>query len=270
MTLPVITMICSIYFYAIGDHKTKGILFLIMGLFYLIWNTYHFTQQQYGILAILKSKINAYTKYQRWFDLAICHLFLTVIPMLIWYSIGIRFESLSLFNLYQKKFTPTLPNSESMYYVLYLIFFAFVIYSILKKKFSLPVHLQYFSVFIQSIGMMIHPIFFTLVVFGSTHRLQEIYFVAKIANHDMNVSFKKILKYLILISIIMYFLFASQGFQSHKISNYGSYTGMQDLSLLWYTFFALGNGIILSINFGHFFIDSYIYKNRNWKSTSIA
>lgn len=270
MSLPVIIMICSIYFYAIGDHKTKGILFLIMGFFYLIWNTYHFTQQQFGILAILKSKINIYTKYQRWFDLLICHLFLSIIPMLIWYSIGIRFEALSLFDIPTKKLTNILPNSEFIFSTLYLIFFAFVIYTIFKKKFSLPIHLQYFSILIQSVGMMIHPIFFTLVIFGSTHRLQEIYFVAKIADKDLNISFKKILKYLILISLTMYFIFESQAFQNNKVSNFGSYRGMENLSLLWYAFFSIGNGLLIGINFGHFYIDSYIYKNRSWKSTSLV
>lgn len=58
---------------------------VLLSIFYLTWNTYHFAFQYFGIMTIYRIKAGGYSPIQRKFDLIFCNLsYLIIIPLSWW------------------------------------------------------------------------------------------------------------------------------------------------------------------------------------------
>jgi len=259
MLVPILGYLISAIYYEQNLPNMKLLIFSIFAFVYLVWNTFHFTAQQKGILKLLKR--NGQDKWDKYFDIATCHILLTIMPVAVWFSIGYRISFLDInkelqeaINIYSKQI---LSSFNFIYLSIFIILFIYISY----RRFHYLIVFQYISILIQSLGIYLVPSFFTLIIYSATHWLQENYFISVYTQNEFRKY--KLLSFVFaaVLSISFYYLYFHL-LVENRVTVFGEVTGMSGMSFIDYIFFALVNSFLLAVNYLHFYLDGFLHRKK--------
>lgn len=244
---------------------------------FLIWNTWHFSAQHFGVLAIYRKLAKQWSPRDRGLDRAFSVVMTCVLLPVAWYTEQ-RWDRLGQLVVY-------LPDPSAWPHLTSLVIVTsagltllYVLVEFLKPNASLPRALYILSIGIQPIfGTFSYP-FFHMAVFSICHWMIEFALASRILRNQLRSSegpslglsgamtrnsFAKHILVLALISIPMYGLFWSQTFlgavaQMHQSlydeAMFFAYKlGTQPLAL------GAISGVYFGISFVHFLYDRHLY-----------
>lgn len=250
--------------------------FLLFYVFFL-WNTWHFSAQHFGVLAIYRTLAGQFSQRYRQGDRVFCVVMTCILLPVAWYTQE-RYDRLGPLMQYFPEPSTLESMAGSIIALSAIITLVFMGLEALKPKRSIPRTWYILSIGIQPIfGVMSYPLYH-MVVFSFCHWMIEFALASRIlrnqarapdgvsaqSNQDQNTS--SFLSYIVvfaLISIPMYLLFfyaathryiASIAAAQFDYRVYFGY-GLGDTPIL------LGaiSGLYFGISFVHFLYDRYLF-----------
>jgi hypothetical protein len=246
-------------------------------LFYvfLLWNTWHFAAQHFGVLSIYRRSAGQVSNRDRWLDRAFCVTMTCVLTPLAWYS---QSRSDLLANLLSYLPSPSMLSglATAIIATSAILTVSHLTVEAAKSNSSLPRVGYILSIGIQPIfGSISHPIYH-MAVFSICHWLIEFALASKIlhgqraARHPatprlplLKSGFAIGVLLFVLMSVGMFVLFHSRTF--HAIVGIVPASGYGQDSLFSYKIgvfqlaFGALSGAYFGVSFVHFLYDRYLY-----------
>lgn len=257
---PLALYLLSYWLRSAGDTQQLWLLpVAVTSAAYFIYNGWHFSQQNFGILQIYKRK-NGSPILSRKFDFYLC-LFAEFLGVgLVWFEYGLRS---SFFSSYFGSM-PNLGIGKWMLLGAMALLGTRLTVAVLRgEKLPLPVGLAYLHVFICPILILLNPILFAIIPRSASHWMQEIVLTSRIDQLTRKQNTARLwinMAVLIAISISYAVLHLSLRFEIPKIDVFGSIFFPTSSSHDEFLFSCLFYGSWMGANFLHFYLDRLIYK----------
>lgn len=244
----------------------------IIGGAYYIWNGWHFATQQFGIIQIYRS-ISNLKHPNRKLEFIFCILILFVLPIPFIFAAGLRDHFFTYhFGKFVWSWESQIFSGIIALIIAYLVFQIFRI----KRLINIQIALSYLQIILLGAFICISPGVLSLLVFSLSHWIQEIFLVSLIhsrsqENSKLSKSFFPILLNfvsLIFSGLVVAIIFHKMPiFSENKVTVFGQFQGMFELSPLGFSFAALMSALFMSIAFIHFYTDKLIYAGRKWNTS---
>ncbi len=223
----------------------------LMGLTFLVWNTWHFASQHYGVLSIYRIRAKQFESFDKRFDRFFCLFMTGVLLPISWYTQSARLDMLF-------EYLPT-PKPMGRLAITVIVISVILLAYALKKEWGRSTRSVPKLIYLTSIG--VQPIFGTIsyplyhfAIFSMAHWIVAIALAARIQSNKYNQKFAVHAAFFLCLSIPMYFLFRSTYFVNWLLDVFAVNVTINVTGLLI--------GFAYGITFVHFIYDRYIYSFR--------
>lgn len=152
-----------------------------MCLVYHLWNQYHYSMQNFGIMKIYRRMLGLQSAESDKFDLYLTLGLTFFVQMLVWSLSNIRID---FYTFFFRPPTPPPMIRESCLAIATICFLTCVVRAYLRRELSLPIILGYLNVCGLTIVICYAPLVFTLLANGAVHWLQAIFLTAYQLHED--------------------------------------------------------------------------------------
>ena len=256
---------------------------LLLFYTFLLWNTWHFASQHFGVLSIYRRSAGRSSHRERRWDRTFCVAMTCVLTPLAWYAQD-REEIFAQLFSYLPDPTALPRLSIAIIVTAVVVTMSYLIVEILNPKSSLPRGLYVVSIGIQPIFATISYPIYHVAVFSICHWLTALGLASKILRSEVTqvaAAERQVLPWLAatprrgfamgilvfaLISVGMFLLFHSKTF--HDMVGIVAASGHGQESLFAYktgvfqVAFGVVSGAYFGISFVHFMYDRYVYAFR--------
>lgn len=269
VTMSVIVVGVSMLLGIVGSAFARPEFWLLAGYGYLLWNTWHFAAQNFGVLSLYRSTQGQSAEHDRKFDKYFCLTMGCIIQPLIWFCIEARWGP---FIRWIPKWIPTEILTTVTLVAAGLITASYIVWELRKPNRSYQKIAYALSIGIQPFAGVWAYYPFHFLVYSIPHWVVEIGITGSIQANDAKKS-KQSIFYLKMLGLILaclaliYFL-EPPGDQDAVIFEWWDQLTQNEITkdsvIVPWTFTTLVSFLAVSRSFLHFYLSRQIYKSTRW------
>ncbi|WP_413290447.1 hypothetical protein [Bdellovibrio sp. HCB337] len=267
--MSVLIVVVSMLLGVLGSAFARPEFWLLAGYVYLLWNTWHFSAQNFGVLSLYRSAQGQSDVQDRKIDKNFCLIMGCVIQPIIWFCIEARWGP---FIRWIPSWIPTAVLTKATLTLAALLTAAYVVWEFRKKNPSYQKIAYALSLGIQPFAGVFAYYPFHFLVYSIPHWVVEIGITGSIQTNDAKKSkqpvfFAKMLGLILVCLALVYFL-EPPGDRDANIFEWWEWLAFNEMStesvLVQWTLPTLISFLAVSRSFLHFYLSRQIYKSTRW------
>ena len=255
----------------LGSQLAQPEFWILLGYGYLVWNTWHFAAQNFGVMCLYRAKSEQSRPLEVKIDKFYCLIMGCLIQPIIWFCIEARW---GLFLRLKNEDFPAQFVTQVTLGFATLLTLAFVIWEAQKKQRSWPKILFAFSLLLQPFAGVMAYYPFHFLIYSIPHWMVEIGITGTIQANNakkQNTGFKAALSiagFLLTTALLIYWL-EPTGYADPAIFTWWDELAWRDIGnteslYLQLTLPTLVTLLLIPRSFLHFYLSRQIYKSTSW------
>lgn len=239
----------------------------IVSLIYLLWNSYHFGAQHFGIMQLYRKHLGISSASSRTFELWMCLFIHGLLATLTWLHFGMRDAFLNFYGV-QVHLTAYFPMTLAIGLGVGLVCSLWRLHA--NGELKTPLVLCYLQCYFVPLSVILYPTYMTYFLVIGLHNLQEIavgsLMFSHLAPEPKQWPRRLILCFtgLIAFSVAYYALrFGLPFLADRQITSFGFIENSKALTASDFFLMCLFFGVNMGFELNHFYVGRLVYKKSN-------